>query len=153
MKIFLDGEEVLISRKDIKKVNNLKWRQHKVKTFTYFVSHNKGVRTWLHRFILGCPKGKFVDHRSGDTLDNRRSNLRICTHTENNRNRKISKNNFSGYKGISISNRKAGTWRARIMVDWKRMCLGSFKNKEEAAKAYNRAALKYYGEFANLNKF
>lgn len=93
-----------------------------------------------------------IDHKNGNTLDNRRENLRICTYSENNRNRKqISSNNKSGYKGVSWDKQK-NKWRTCLNINKKQKHIGFFNDIIEAAKAYNEAAIKYFGEFAKLNK-
>lgn len=105
----------------------------------------------MHRFILGAPSGGVViDHINGDPLDNRRSNLRICSQRDNARNCRRGKNNKSGFKGVSWK-ADIGKWRARIMVDRKEISLGAFNSAEEAAKAYDAAAVQYFGQFARLN--
>ena len=104
--------------------------------------HNK----YLHRIIMGEPDGMDVDHIDGDPLNNRRSNLRICTHNENMTNRKISKNNTSGFKGVYWSKRD-NNWRSQIKYNNKRIHLGCFDSLEEATKARKDAEEKYFGEF------
>ena len=96
------------------------------------------------------PKGMATDHINGDGLDNRKQNLRICTHAENLRNRRLGKNNTSGYKGVSW-HKLHKLWYAHISHNKKLMSLGYFKDKEEAAKAYDRKAIELFGEFAKLN--
>lgn len=109
----------------------------------------------LHRDIMGVTdKSLVVDHINGDTFDNRRVNLRVCTHSENMRNRVKSSNNTSGYKGVSFVKAKAHykPWRAFITdTNKKKIHLGYYATKEEAAEAYNARAVIYHGEFANLN--
>lgn len=92
-----------------------------------------------------------VDHRDRDTLNNRRHNLRSVTASQQILNRGLSRNNTSGYKGVSFD-RSRQKYAADIMVDGTRMRLGRFKNPEDAAHAYNKAASKLHGEFAYLNK-
>jgi hypothetical protein len=110
----------------------------------------------MHRIVMGVTDPKiFVDHINGNTLDNRKENLRLCNNTENCRNSKKSVNNTSGYKGVSyvpwsgkwLRNKP---WRAYIVVDRKQISLGMYKTKEEAHEAYKQAAVKYHGEFANF---
>ena len=114
------------------------------------------VPLFLHRVILeriiGQPleKGEMCDHANCNTLDCTRGNLRLASHTENMRNRSVQRHNVSGYKGVSSSYYKQGH-RAQIRVNYKTIVLGFFPTKEDAARAYNEAALKYHGEFARLN--
>jgi len=102
----------------------------------------------MHILITGYKIGRRVDHINGNGLDNRRSNLRIATSQQNNRNRKICNLNTSGFKGVRLDRNK---WRADIRIDGKRKNLGRFVNPEAAAAAYDEAARKYFGEFATLN--
>lgn len=98
----------------------------------------------MHRLIMKVTDSKVqIDHRNGNKLDNRRSNLRICNGSENNANKPS--RSKSGYKGVSLSGNK---WRANIDSDH----IGSFNTKEAAAIAYNKAAAKRFGEFAFLNQ-
>jgi hypothetical protein len=94
---------------------------------------------------------KCVDHINGNGLDNRKSNLRLCERHENALNRVINYNNVSGYKGVSWF-KPIKKWRAQIQYKKVVYYLGCFNKRIDAAKAYNAAALKYHGEFANLNK-
>jgi hypothetical protein len=103
----------------------------------------------MHRLILGYPSSR-IDHQNHNSIDNRRSNLRLATHQQNARNRGPTKANTSGYKGVHLR-RDTNRYQAFIKVEGKRLTLGCFKIAEEAAKAYNKAALKYHGEFAYLN--
>ncbi len=104
----------------------------------------------MHRVIKGAKAGQSVDHVNGNGLDNRRSNLRLCAHAENLRNRKIHKNNKSGFKGVR-KRKESSLWRAEIRSNHKFYFLGNFHSAEEAAHAYDAAALKLHGEFARLN--
>jgi hypothetical protein len=106
----------------------------------------------MHRVILGLPpKNPHVDHKNHDRLDNRRSNLRIVTQAQNNTNRRKRAGTSSRFKGVTWSKPRQ-KWEAQIQVDgWHRM-LGRFATEEEAARAYNQAALAAWGEFAFLNE-
>lgn len=105
---------------------------------------------YMHRVVAKTPPGMDTDHINGDTLDNRRSNLRTCSATENQRNRSKNSSNKSGYKGVSW-NINAGKWRATITVNRKNIHIGYFATAELAAQAYDDAAQKHGGEFARLN--
>lgn len=101
----------------------------------------------MHQLIMGR---RGVDHINRNRLDNRRSNLRLATPSENLSNKPAQKNNKLGIKGVSY-HAKAGKFVAQIAKDGQHFHLGLFPTPEEAAQAYNQAALKYHGEFANLN--
>jgi len=104
---------------------------------------------FLHEMIIPCPKGMMRDHIDGNRLNNCRSNLRIVTHQQNNQNRGIGKRNTSGYKGIFLEAKR--WWRAFITVNGKKTHLGYYPTAEDAARAYDEAAKKYYGEYARTN--
>jgi hypothetical protein len=112
-------------------------------------SHSKTV--YLHRLIAGAQPGETVDHINMDALDNRRANLRIASRSQQNMNRDLSVRNTSGKKGVHFYSRY-GTWQAYINVPGKgRIHLGYFQTRDEAAKAYDKAALEHFGEFARVN--
>lgn len=117
----------------------------------YFTGRRGDLHVYLHRLIAGARKGEVVDHINGNSLDNRKANLRICTKAENSRNRKLGPTNKSGFKGVSWE-AHTGKWRAKIGTDHKQITIGRFDTKEDAARAYNEAAIKYHGPFARLNQ-
>lgn len=163
--IFLDSKkygrmETIIDLEDLSRVQEFEntWHvQCNVRKKTFYAIGNtpkvKGVKKviGLHRFLTKAENGKVVDHKNHDTLDNRRSsNLRMCSNAENLRNSVKKNNNKGKYKGVSFRNDKK-KWQANITLNMKQTFLGYYNNETEAAKAYNEAALKYHGEFANLN--
>lgn len=102
----------------------------------------------MHRVILGVTGKAIVDHSDGDGLNNRRSNLRACSHAQNMRNRsKIS--GRSRFKGVHLDKQ---AWRAQINFDGRRIRIGRFPTETAAARAYDEAALFYHGEFAKTNE-
>lgn len=103
---------------------------------------------YMHRQIMGADIGLVVDHVNHNGLDNRKSNLRVCTTKENLRNRVARRNNGTGYKGVSKYRNK---FRAFIGKDGKDYHLGYFNKPEDAAKAYNMAAIKKFGKFSLIN--
>lgn len=105
----------------------------------------------LHRFIMNPPRNKEIDHINCDTLDNRKCNLRICDRAENRKNTVKQKGNFSSkYKGVHWI-AKRNRWMSQIVVNKKKITIGDFSTDIEGAYAYDRAALKYHGEFARTN--
>jgi len=104
----------------------------------------------MHRLILLAERWERIDHKDGDGLNNQRSNLRRATLHQNNRNRRLNRNSRTGYKGVYES--PTGQIRAQIQIGKKFIHLGGkFLSLEEAARAYDVAALKHFGEFARLN--
>ena len=104
----------------------------------------------MHRQIMGLGPGDpfDVDHRDGIGTNNWRDNLRVCAHVENAQNRRMSRRNSSGFKGVSLY-KKTGRWCAQIMVSGKQNWLGQFDTPELAHAAYCAAADRLHGEFAN----
>ena len=109
-----------------------------------------GVR--MHRVVVGAPHGMQVDHVNGDTLDNRRSNLRLCDSAGNQANRKRVRG-VPKFKGVGWQRRKSGTgfWKAAIVHLGRTYYLGAYSTDIEAAAAYNAKAVELFGEFAHLN--
>ena len=106
----------------------------------------------MHRQLIRVPAGMFVDHINHKGLDNRKTNLRPATLAQDNRHRPIAKkpNSHSKFRGLTWCKNKK-RWLAQIKINGKRKFLGYFDNKIEAAKAYDRAAKKYHGEFTVPN--
>lgn len=102
----------------------------------------------MHRLITNRPVDKHVDHANHDTLDNRLSNLRICTRTENRRNSNKAKNNTTGYKGVVMAGKK---FAAQIGYNGKKLYLGLYDTAQEASLAYDNKAAILHGDFAKLN--
>jgi len=103
----------------------------------------------LHRWLMNPPNGFHVDHINRNPLDNRRSNLRICTPTENYRNKSTNSNNTSGATGVT---RSLSKWKAFIRADGKNKYLGTFENIEDAIIVRREAEIKYFGEFRPMGK-
>ena len=106
----------------------------------------------MHRMILGLDRHQSSDHINGDTLDNRRCNLRIATASQNMYNRRLNKNSTTGFKGgRSVCSGRKVSFLSVICRDRKHIRLGSFGNPEDAAMAYDDAAIRLFGEYARLN--
>jgi len=144
------GKEIKIDDEDFDYLSKRKW-YYTVGAARMWINKNDSYTgpTLMHRVIMNCNERIiFVDHINGDRLDNRKSNLRICSRIENNRNGKIRKNNTCGYKGVSPV--KSGKkFVAQISVNYKKIHLGHFNTAIEAHKAYTDAAIKYHREYAN----
>jgi hypothetical protein len=111
----------------------------------------RGKSIRMHREVANTPDGLECDHINGNSLDNRKANLRSATHLQNCWNaRKSSQSGSSKYKGVTFHKMRQ-EWLAQICVDGQRISLGRFKDEKKAAKAYDKAAKKHFGEFAALN--
>ena len=154
-KIYLvNGGVCLVDNRDFYLVSCFNWHARKRGNNFYAERYSNGRIVYMHRFILGCETGTIVDHKNGNGLDNRRTNIRLCSRTENNRNKRIQHNNKSGFKGVvHVDNPKSHKkWKAIIKVDGRSKSLGYFYNKIDAALCYNLNAQKYFGKFACLNE-
>jgi len=131
----------------MKELKSLKWCIVKKRSGIYFQKRLPGsILVELHRWIMKPEKDKYVDHINGDTLDNRRENLRICTNSANIRNGKVRTNNKTGVTGVNTYVTRSGkrVWNGRIRVNYKIYTLGTFDTKEEAIKVRKKAEKKYW---------
>jgi len=127
-------------------------RHHTIYVNSRCVINGKSTTLRFHRIVLSVTSANMqVDHKNGNGLDNRKSNLRICTAVQNGGNQNISIKNTSGFKGVH-RNKINGRWIAKVGYNNKKIVLGTFHSIIDAAIAYNNAALKYHGEFARLNQ-
>lgn len=145
------GNIALIDDDDLPKVIGYSWYEYKGYAVRMSRKHEgKRKMLFLHRLILPSATGMVIDHINRNRLDNRKSNLRISTRKNNNRNRKRIEGASSPYRGV-IWRPHAKKWKAYIKSDKKQHHLGYFEKPEEAAMAYNIAAYELFGEFAVLN--
>jgi hypothetical protein len=150
------GQMALIDDEDWNLVSRYKWFAHwdiKGKCF-YAVTNivmqdGKRGRLYMHRIITNANIGEDVDHIHHMTLDNRRSELRVCTHSQNKCNGGPYINNASGYRGVCW-HKSTKKWQAQITTNHKRIHLGYFLTAENAHEAYKAASFKYHGEFSHF---
>ena len=148
------GKFALVDDEDYERVNQYKWciSSNGYAVTNYRDSNGKRKAMKMHRFILNLNKGdSLVDHRDTIRINNQKYNLRVASFVENLRNQKINKNNKSGFKGVRL-HKPSSLYIAQIGINGKQKHIGYFKCPVEAAKAYNEAAIKYFGEFAQLNE-
>lgn len=159
MIIYVNGHQVLIDDEDYQKANygrSLFVKKNKFVIISIRTGRRSGKHVFLSRRIMGVENESHlsvqVDHINGNRLDNRKANLRICTHAQNQRNKIARQYDGKGhsFKGVTFL-RKEGRWRARLTVNKKSYCGGVHKTPEQAARAYDELAKKYHGEFARLN--
>jgi len=148
-----NGGFTLIDDEDYEKVSLYKWRRdslanHVVRTFG---PKNKRRLIRLHRYVMNAISGQIIDHIDGNVLNNQKTNLRIANKSTNGMNRNKQCNNKSGYKGVCF-HKPANKWVAQLVVNGIKVLNSFHTTKEDAARAYNEAAIKYHGEFAKLNK-
>ena len=150
------GRFAVVDPADYESLSRHKWRLCKTKGKNVLyaertVRRSDGTysRMLMHREVLRPPRGYVIDHVNGCGLDNRRANLRLATAAQNAWNAG-GRGGRSGYKGVWLAKDK-GLWRASIVCCGRRRHLGYFRDKRDAAKAYDRAAREYHGQFAVLN--
>jgi hypothetical protein len=158
------GQIALVDDADYERVNQFKWsamrtvqRNGRVVFYAQRVrwlntKEKKQEKIFLHRFILGAPKGMVVDHKNRQTLDCQRENLRLATGSQNHMN-SASRNSSGGYKGVYFDRwgKKRRRFVASISVARKTVYIGRFESAEAAARAYDAEAMILFGEFARLN--
>jgi hypothetical protein len=150
------GKVALVDDEDYERVSKFKWCAVRIHGYFYAVRNvrvehgrRRQKRVIMHRFILGFPNS-FIDHINHKTLDNRRSNLRPCTLSQNQQNRLPQAGYSSVYKGVRW-HKWGNSWCAQIKHNGKGFHLGCFRSEVQAAKAYDEAAKEKFGEFAYLN--
>ena len=143
------GKFAVIDDEKYEQYSRYKYYASKIKNTFYAYRDENGKSIAMHREITNCPAGMVVDHKDSDGLNNQKSNLRVCTVTENNRHaRRVNQYNKNGFRGVG----KNGVYyNALISISGKNKTIGSFRNAEDAARAYDEKAKELFGEFAVLN--
>ncbi len=150
------GCVALVDDEDYELLNKYKWHFMTVGYAgrSFYINKNKSRILYMHRVILDAKTEQYVDHINGNKLDNRRSNLRICTQSQNCSNSKKSKSKISSkYKGVWKRNDgRSKCWVAEHMLNRKKLYIGSFYSEEEARNAYDSFVLNLRKEFARPNE-
>jgi hypothetical protein len=149
MVIEIKGYRILIDDDMAPAILARKWHVSRRNYGVYFATtvwtfNGKSYEVRLHRIIAEAPPGVLVDHRNGNTFDNRRENLRWCTDSQNAQNRSDSHSGIVGYRGVTIAGKK---FRAKITVGKQIIHIGCFDTPEEASEAYETKAKELFGEF------
>lgn len=149
------GKFALVDNEDFEVLSNYSWvySPDKKTGYAHTTVRLDGKRTTvkMHRMIMSAKKGLQIDHINHNGLDNRRSNLRECTQSQNQANMNVRSTSSSGIKGVH-QRKDNGRWRAHAFRNGRRVWLGHFNTAKEAAMAYNNYVLKFDGEFARLNE-
>ena len=147
------GKVAIVDDSDYELVSQYKWACTKTNypVRVYRTTEGKRTTQTMHSLIFPAPAGYEVDHIDRDSLNNTRANLRHATRAENNRNKRLPRNNTSGYRGVSW-NKVDKKWQVIVQFQGKFRNLGRFTCILEAAKRYNQFAAENYGEFAVLNQ-
>lgn len=136
------GGRIRLDQDDAHLLDDYTWRIDRNGYVVHSYRHgNKVKRLYLHRLIMKAGRGKVVDHINHNRSDNRKTNLRVCTHQQNMMNRKGS---------VGVSKSSYGKFRARVKLNGKTIWLGSFSTFEEAKAARDSAAVNLFGDFACL---
>jgi hypothetical protein len=144
------GKFAIVDDEDFKRLSKFKWTYSDGYAIRFVGKRGEQKKIYMHREITNAPEDMEVDHVHGNRSDNRKSELRLCTRKQNDTNSTIRSDNTSGFKGVTYrKDRKV--WWAQIFHDGHWEFLGSYKSPEDAAKAYDVAATKYFREYAKLN--
>lgn len=144
------GKFAIVDEADYDELSAHRWHLHQCGSGLYAARCAGGRLILMHRQILNAPAGMLCDHKNHDGLDNRRSNLRLCTPAQNQHNSRPQINCRSAYKGVSW-NRQAKKWQARIGRNGQTIFIGYYDYEQDAAIAYDDMAAELFGEFACLN--
>jgi hypothetical protein len=146
------GKQAIVDDEDFERLSKNKWYfcfGYATRAF-WLKEKKKQIKILMHREVLNNSDKREVDHINHNKIDNRKQNLRFCSHRQNLINVPISKRNTSGYKGVIWEGRK-NKWVVYVRHHGKDKFGGYFIDKKTAAKSYNKLALKYFGEFACIN--
>ena len=144
------NNDAIVDTEDLISVSEFRWHVSSQGKLHYARRKKKGKTVYMHREIMNIPNGVQIDHINGNGLDNRKVNLRICNHSQNQQNRAKRGNKSSRFKGVDW-NKSTKRWRVRICINRKRIHIGRYHDEVRAAQAYDQKAVELFGEFARLN--
>ena len=144
------GQVALVDGEDYEQLSQHKWHTQKYSDTFYAKRHQNGKMVFMHREILKAPEHLQCDHKNHDGLDNRRCNIRLCTHAQNSYNKRPLANRTSKYKGVHWD-KNAKKWQAQIKHNERVIHIGYFDDQIDAALAYDDYAIDLFQEFAYLN--
>ncbi len=149
------GKVALVDDDDFERLSAYRWSATEQRDSGQFRAERAGRKgepktVLMHRDIMGVAAGEYVDHANHNTLDNRRENLRVCSPSQNNANRRRVRTGVSKYKGVYRGSQGKG-WIAQVTLNRRKTTLGRFDDEAAAAAAYDEAAREIHGEFACLN--
>jgi len=148
IKAYNTNDFILVDEEDFSFLSQYNWS---VTEMEYVWTKINGITTYMHRLIMNCPENLTVDHINHNPLDNRKSELRICTYSQNNYNRKCgSKNSASKYKGVRKSSLE-NKWQSEVVFEGKTYLVGGFYTQEYSALMYDEKAKELQGVYAYLN--
>jgi hypothetical protein len=144
--VLTQGKVALVDDDDFEWLNQWKWFCNKAGYAVRNLPKHKSE--YMHRAIMKTPDGLQTDHVDHNKRNNQKNNLRICNNSQNQANRHYDKSKESGYRGVE---KRGNKYRAHVTVNQNMIHLGHYENPEDAARVYNKAVIKYFGEFATIN--
>jgi hypothetical protein len=142
------GKYALVDDEDFEYLNQWKWHYHS-SGYARRTDYPIGNTIFMHRVVNKTADGYETDHKDGNRLNNQKANLRSCNSSQNKMNRRNNKESTSRFKGVFWNSQK-GKWASTINNPNQKH-VGYFNDEEDAARAYDKAAVEYFGEFAYLN--
>lgn len=142
------GQFAKVDDEDFERLSKFKWCSSKKNSGHYAVRH---IVVYMHREVMGSPVGMVIDHKNHDSLDCQKENLRACTLSQNNMNRRgAASNSKTGLRGVCWNKQKK-KWQASIRAKGRNRLIGFFEDKYQASQAYKIENKKYFGEFGGLS--